>query len=203
MSYPNSNDTFVLDTDASNDGIGSVLSQVQNGEEKVIAYGSKPKTQRRYCTTYRELLAIVMFVKQFKHYLWARKFLFRADHSSLKWLRNFKEPEGIIARWNSVLDTYDFDIQHRKGSLHVNADAMFRKPRRRCNQENCKYTDIRVHVVRSTNSGQKRNGVTTNWFDQWSDDHVPKLQLDDPSLKAMIEIIQNEDDTLDPVSYGI
>lgn len=132
-----------------------------------------------------------MFVKQFKHCLWSRKFLLRTDHSSLKWLRNFKEPEGMIARWIYVLDKYNFDIQHCKGSLHVNEDAMSRKPRRRCNQENCECTNVRVHVIRSTNSGQNQNGVTTNWLDQWSDDHVSNLKLDDPSLKAMIEILQN------------
>lgn len=102
----------------------------------------------------------------------------------------------MTASWISVLDTYDFDIQHRKGSLHVNADAM---SRRRCNQENCECTDVRVHVVRSTNSGHKQNGVTTNWLDKWSEDHVSKLQLDDPSLKTVIETIQNEENTLDPV----
>lgn len=64
---------------------------------------------------------------------------------------------------------------------------------------NCECTGVRVHVVRSTNSGQKQNGVTTNWLDQWSDDQASKLQLDDPSLKTIIEIIQNEENTLDPV----
>lgn len=47
--------------------------------------------------------------------------------------------------------------------------------------------------------GPKQNGVTTNWLDQWSDDHVSKLQIDDPSLKAIFEILQNEEDNLDPV----
>lgn len=40
-------------------------------------------------------------------------------------------------------------------------------------------------------------GVTTNWLDQWSDDHVLKLQQS--FLRAMIEIIQTEVNTLDPV----
>lgn len=55
---------FVLDTDACDNGIGAVLSQIQNGEEKVIAYASKTlnNAQRKYCTTYKELLAIVSFV---------------------------------------------------------------------------------------------------------------------------------------------
>jgi hypothetical protein len=38
LAYPNETDSFVLDTDASATGIGAVLSQVQNGQERVIAY---------------------------------------------------------------------------------------------------------------------------------------------------------------------
>ena len=36
----------------------------------------------------------------------------RTDHASLRWLLNFKDPEGMLARWLSVLDTYDFEIVH-------------------------------------------------------------------------------------------
>ena len=62
---------FILDTDASNHGMGADLSQVQNGEEKVIANASQPlgKSQLNYCTTKKELLAVVTFVEHFRHYL--------------------------------------------------------------------------------------------------------------------------------------
>ena len=62
-------DMFVLDTDASHTGIGAVLSQVQDGKEKVISYASRMLTvsQRKYFVIYRELLAVVVFVKQFRH----------------------------------------------------------------------------------------------------------------------------------------
>ena len=92
--------------------ISECLSQVQNGVERVLAYGSKSlsSAQRRYCTTKRELLAVVQFVKHFHMYLWGRSFLLRTDHASLKWLINFKEPVGMLARWILVLDTYDFKI---------------------------------------------------------------------------------------------
>ena len=93
LSYPSRDDMFVLDTDASAFGVGAVLSQIQDGQEKVIAYGSKTLSQMGYCTTYRELLAVVTFVKQFRHYLYGRPFLVRTDHASLIWLKNFKEPE--------------------------------------------------------------------------------------------------------------
>ena len=139
LSYVNTKDVFVLDTDASLKGVSGVLSQIQNGEEKVISYGSKvlSKTQQNYCTTMRELLAVVVFIKQFHHYLWGRKFLLRTDHASLRWLVNFKEPEGMLARWLSVLSSYDFDTQHRKGILHGNADGLSRQPARKCKRVDC------------------------------------------------------------------
>jgi hypothetical protein len=56
---------FIKDTNASAYEAGVVLSQLQNDGEVVIAYGSKTRSQMGYCTTYRELLAVVTFVKQF------------------------------------------------------------------------------------------------------------------------------------------
>ena len=65
-------------------------------QRAVIAYAScaLSSSRQNYCTTYRELYAVVRFVKYFFHYLCGRPFLVRSDHSSLKWLKNFKQPEG-------------------------------------------------------------------------------------------------------------
>lgn len=80
---------------------------------KSHSFRSKTLPETQLCTKDRKLLAVV----KFEHYLYGRKFLLRTDHPSLTWLRNFKEPNVMIARWISVLDTYDFNIQHRKGSF--------------------------------------------------------------------------------------
>ncbi|XP_041466120.1 uncharacterized protein LOC121416727 [Lytechinus variegatus] len=130
LTLPNSTDGFVLDTDASDIALGAELIQIQNGEEKVIAYGScvLAKEQRRYCVTRKELLAVVLFTRFYRHYLLGKPFLVRTDHSSLRWLLNFKRPEGQIARWIEELSQYDFHIEHRKGNKHVNADALSRIP---------------------------------------------------------------------------
>ena len=139
LAFPTEDDTFILDTDASAYGLGCVLSQIQHGEEKVIAYSSRTmnKGQQNYCTTKRELLAVVIFLKQFKHYLYGRKFLIRTDHAPLIWLRNFKDAEGMLARWLSVIETFDYEIQYRPGTKHRNADALSRKPFRKCGKLDC------------------------------------------------------------------
>ena len=67
-------DAFMLNTDASQQSMGAVLTQVQNGSERVICYASKSfnKAQGRYSTTKLELLAIVNFTRHFKRYLLGR-----------------------------------------------------------------------------------------------------------------------------------
>ena len=132
LGYPSAeeDDVFLLDTDASNCHIGAVLSQRQGGEEKVIAYGSKvlSKSERNYCVTRRELLAVVHFIRQYRHYLLGRKFELRTDHGALAWLFKFKEPEGQVARWLEALSEYDFKISHRAGKAHGNGDGLSRRP---------------------------------------------------------------------------
>ena len=79
--------------------------------------------------TRKELLALVYFVKYvFRHYLYGRKSTARTDHGSLRWLMNFKNPEGQVARWLEVLSTFSMATEHRSGRLHGNADGVSRKP---------------------------------------------------------------------------
>ena len=116
-------------------GISAVLSQVDDsGAERVICYASRSlsRQEQRYCVTRRELLAVVEFTQHFRHYLLGRKFILRTYHGSLVWLRNFKEPEGQLARWLERLEEYNFTVVHRKGSQHNNADALSRLPCRQC-----------------------------------------------------------------------
>eukprot|EP00731_Ephydatia_muelleri_P019115 Em0011g1155a len=99
LSFPQFDKVFVVDTDASQHGLGAVLSQE---------------------------------VRCFRPYLWGRRFIVRTDHNSLQWLRNFKEPQGQVARWLDILAEYDFSVQHRPGLQHSNADALSRLPCKQC-----------------------------------------------------------------------
>lgn len=128
LAYPNFDDVFILDTDASDKAIGAVLSQNINGGEHPIAYASRTlsNSERRYSVTRKELLAVVTFIKHFRPYLYGRKFILRTDHGSLRWLYNFRSPEGQVARWLEVLSAYEFELQTRPGRVHANADALSR-----------------------------------------------------------------------------
>ena len=130
LSYPDFTAEFILDTDASNHGIGAVLSQLKNGEEHPVAYASRTltKAERNYCVTRKELLAIVEFVKQFRHYLQGPKFRIRTDHASLRSVLQVNEPEGQLARWIEFMSSFSYKIEYRAGQRHQNADALSRRP---------------------------------------------------------------------------
>ena len=140
MGYPlNDAGTFYLDVDASGVGIGGVLSQIQSGQERVLAYASRSlnKAERNYCVTERELLAVVYFVQYFRQYLLGRKFTVRSDHQALVWLFSLKEPNGKIARWIEILAAFDFCVEYRPGKQQPHCDALSRCENPRdceCNQ---------------------------------------------------------------------
>ncbi|GFW50766.1 retrovirus-related Pol polyprotein from transposon 17.6 [Trichonephila clavipes] len=127
--YPEIGKQFILDTDASHESIGAVVSPEIDGQERVMAYFSKclSKPERNHCVTRKELLAIVKAVEHVHPYLYSRRFLLRTDHASVTWLLNFKNSEGQAARWIQRQQEYVVEIHHRKGSEHGNADALSRR----------------------------------------------------------------------------
>ena len=130
LAYPISSVECILDTDASAQALGSVLSQVQDGHERVICYYSRifNKPERNYCVTRRELLAIMDSVKHFHQYLYGSKCTVRTDHGSLAWLMRFSNMESQLARWIETLSMYDITIKYRPRRMNANADALSRIP---------------------------------------------------------------------------
>ena len=84
LGFPREEGLWYLDTDASNVGTGAVLSQIQHGEERVIAYVSKSLEGSK------ELLAVVRALKHFKCYLYGQKITVRMDNSAVSWLHRIK-----------------------------------------------------------------------------------------------------------------
>ena len=131
LSFPDWTIPFILDTDCSGEAMGAVLAQIdKDGDEKPIAFFSKrlSDSQKKYPVTKQEMLALVSAVRHFHTYLYGSEFVCRVDHHSLIWLHNLKNPQGILARWLEVLGSYKFDVIHRPGRLHSNADALSRLP---------------------------------------------------------------------------
>ena len=133
LAFPTEIGLCVLDTNPSNFGLGGVLSQVQNNQERVVAYCSRAlrPSQRRYCTTKREMLAAVAMCIQFRSYIRGARFTLRTDHKSLVWLHRFKDTEGMMSRWLHALQQFQFSIVHRPGKDHGNADGLLKAPQPR------------------------------------------------------------------------
>jgi len=132
--YPIPGLPCILGTDASDVAVGAVLSQKIDGVEKPIALYSAVlnRTQRNYCATRREVLAVVKSLQHFRHYLLGAKVILRTDHHSLLWLRMYKNPTGIMACWIKTMAEFDLEIKHRSGRLHSNADALSRHSCKQC-----------------------------------------------------------------------
>ena len=156
LAFPEPDAEYIMDTDASDIGVGAVLSQVIDGQERVIAYGSRvlSKPERNYCVTRKELLAIVVFLKKFRQYLYGRRFIVRSDHGSLRWLMNFKDPQGQLSRWLQVISEYDLTIVHRPGRSQRNADSLSRRPCPQCGRKEEETTN-------TTRTGDRSVGVET------------------------------------------
>ena len=133
LAYPQFHgEPFILDTDFSTNprAIGGVLSQVQNGHKRVIAYGARrllPR-ERSYASTKGELLAVIFFLQYYKYYLLHRPFILRTDNRALTWIRSLESPTGMILRWLEILASFDFNVKHGKSTLHRNADSLSRAP---------------------------------------------------------------------------
>lgn len=185
LAFPQPGDQFVVDTDASNWGVGAVLSQVQGGTERVIAYYSRAlsKPERNYCVTRRELLAVVAGLRHFRHYLYGTPFLLRTDHAALTWLMNFKEPEGQVARWIAALQTYQFEIHHRAGRSHGNADALSRRP---CLEAECRYcTRLEEREELAEEQVAAAEVVEDELIEACSREEFGAAQAADPELKQL------------------
>ena len=169
LCHPDFNKTFILDTDASFDRIGAVLSQKdENNHERVIAYGSHSLNRHElgYCVTRKELLAVFYFVNHFKHYLHGKRFTLRTDHKAITFMMKTKNPiTPQFQTWISYLSSLDIDFVYRKGNDHSNADALSRQNCTTCTQcqtihENAMTTKIKTKVISII--GENTNKWQTN-----------------------------------------
>jgi hypothetical protein len=131
LRFPDFTKEFILQCDASDVGIGTVLSQIDDeGMEYAVSFGSRSlsKEERNYSVSEKECLAVLFGIKSFRPYLYGKHFKVYTDHSSLSWLLHLKDPNGRLARWALQLQANDFTIYHRAGKDNGNADTLSRNP---------------------------------------------------------------------------
>ena len=127
---------LVLATDASDYGVGAVLShKMEGGTARPIGYMSRSLNgaERNYSTLEKEALAIIFGVKKFHQFLYGHSFTIKTDHKPLEGLLN--EKKGIpalaaprIQRWVLTLSAYEYKISYKAGQTNGNADGLSRLP---------------------------------------------------------------------------
>ena len=126
LALPNFNIPFVVESDASNEGIGAVLSQ---GGRPVAYFSKGLSTRHQVLSVYeKEMLAILAAIKRWHAYLMGRRFQIKTDHYSLKFLLDQKANTPAQQAWIVKMMGYDYEVSFRKGSTNTVADALSRKP---------------------------------------------------------------------------
>ncbi|KAL5516791.1 hypothetical protein EMCRGX_G002204 [Ephydatia muelleri] len=119
---------FVLQTDASDVGVGAVLSQVDDtGADHPVAYFSRklPPREQKYSTIEKECLAIKLATQAFTL---GKPFIVQTDHRALEWLDRLKENNAKLSRWSIALQPFKFQVRYRPGKDNSNADSLSRLP---------------------------------------------------------------------------
>ena len=131
LAYADFTKPFLLETDASIEGLGAVLAQ--RGEDNLvhpIAYASRTLLthERNYGISELEALGVVWAVKHFRHFLYGHKCVVYTDHIALKALLNTPHPFGKLARWGLALQELDLEICYWPEKTNSNADTLSRSP---------------------------------------------------------------------------
>ncbi|KAK3085578.1 hypothetical protein FSP39_005598 [Pinctada imbricata] len=128
LKLPNLKEPFVLQTDASDRGIGAVLLQDDHGKKLPVAYASRKLkgAECAYATVEKECLAIVWAIQKFRRYLYGTEFIIETDHKPLMYLNRSKLTSSRLMRWALLLQPYRFRIVAIKGRDNVGADYLSR-----------------------------------------------------------------------------
>ena len=131
LAFPDFQQTFELHVDASGNGLGAALYNVQDGQRKVIAYVSRSlsKSELNYSAYKLEFLAFKWAVtEKFKDYLMGAKFTVYTDNNPLTHILTSAKLDGTGQRWAPALSQFNFDLIYRAGLKNVDADSMSKYP---------------------------------------------------------------------------
>lgn len=198
---------FILDSDWCQDGMAQSISQVQSGpdgtRERVIANGGRKCTvaERNYSSNKGETCSFTDGLQRFEHILRFAPFKSRVDNRCLSYIRNLKKPTGIWCRWLELIESFQFDIEHRAGKKHANVDALSRAPHlpppteemeRRSAAYLCTLTEGQLNAVEKLNQDtltelEEQTGEIEKF--PLSNQQIRQAQRDDPDVRTMINLV--------------
>ncbi len=131
--------TTILETDASDYGIGAYLYQLIDEVQFPIAFMSKSLAgaQRNWSTIEKECFAIYTALRDWEYLLRDRFFTIRTDHDNLRYL-NINTPK--VVRWKLAIQEFNFQVEYIKGEQNVVADSFLEYPRM--------FSDRHLHLQR-------------------------------------------------------
>ncbi|CAC5426211.1 unnamed protein product [Mytilus coruscus] len=178
--------------------------------------------EQAYCVTRKELLAVIIALKTFHHFLYGQEVLLCTDNAALSWMKNLKKPTVQTARWFEELGTYNLTVTHRAGRKHSNDDALSRRPCKSCErQESGNHisddetddyingedlvtegifekveTNQKVDIVRVCTRSQAGNqsGATPSGYciDGRDPGSIRQCQLEDPDMSLIVTYLQGK-----------
>lgn len=141
LGYADYTKSFEVHTDASGLGLGAVLYQNQEGQNRVIAYASRglSKSEKNYPAHKLEFLALKWSVcDKFHDYLYGHSFGVLTDNNPLTYVLTSANLDATGHRWLAALSVYDFNITYRPGKNNADADGLSRMPTDTIAQESIK-----------------------------------------------------------------
>ena len=121
LAYPDYTKPFIVEVDASNDGLGAVLSQEQDGRVRPLTYASRAlrgaeRNMENYSSRKLELLAHKWAVtEKFREHLISSTFTVLTDDNPLTYLQSKCKLKAVEQRWESELANFNFNIKYRAG----------------------------------------------------------------------------------------
>ncbi|GJF00540.1 hypothetical protein PsYK624_168330 [Phanerochaete sordida] len=177
LAIPNDEDPFEVECDASDFAVGGALSQKQDGKWQPVAFLSKAmnETERNYEIYDKELLAVIMSLEEWRHYLLGASHQFEiwTDHKNLEYFRKPQKLNRRQARWLTELADYNFTLKHKPGRLHQKPDLLSRRA--------------------DHNRGEHDNENIVLLKPQWFCTHEFTVDLDDDILRRIKRSRGNKD----------